>query len=114
MDKFLARLHKKPDHHKRRFAFMTSATITLLIFGVWSLATYGVGGVNIGGKGEDPILAETTKSEVGPMDSLRESLATGFEALRSSFNELKSSLGPTNFSTRYEEMRDQSLEIYGE
>ena len=42
MRKYLAELHKKPDHHKKQFALLASGTITLFTFGVWSPATFGI------------------------------------------------------------------------
>ena len=89
MDRYLAKLHKKPDHHKKRFALLASSTITLFIFGVWSLTTFGVNSIS------REVVVE--KSEVSPLQSLRTSLASSFEALKNSF----------------EEMRNNALEVYG-
>jgi hypothetical protein len=96
MDRFLAKLHKKPDHHKKRFAFLASGTVTLFIFGVWSLATFGISDV------KKEVVVE--KNEVGPLRSLRTNLASSLEAFRNSFGGLK---------TEYMEMRDNALEVYG-
>ena len=81
MDRYLAKLHKKPDHHKKRFALLASGTITLFIFGVWSLATFGVSGIS------EKVVVE--KNEVSPFESLRMSLGSSFEALKNSFKELE-------------------------
>ena len=82
MRKYLAELHKKPDHHKRQFALLASGTITLFIFGIWSIATFGI---------NTKIIAET-ENEVSPFQSLRMSMAASFEALRGNFGELRSGL----------------------
>lgn len=89
MEKYLARLHKRPDHHKKRFAFLASSTITLFIFGVWSLATFGVNNVS------EEIVIE--KNEIGPFELLRTNLGSSFEAIQ----------------TIYKEMRDNAPNIYG-
>lgn len=95
MDKFLAALHKKPDHHKKRFALLVSGTITLFIFGIWSLVTFPP-------KTNQPIAGDSNNgsnvSEVSPFESLRMSLGSSFEALQTSFQELKNG----------------TLEIYGQ
>lgn len=111
MRRYLANLHKRPDHHKRHFAFLASSTITLLIFGVWSLATFPskVDQPLAGGKNDGPNV-----SEVSPFQSLRMSLASSLEALKSNFGELKSGFKAVNFEAEYQEMRDETLNIYGQ
>lgn len=89
MENFLERLHKKPDHHKKRFALLASSTITLFIFALWSLATFGIN--------RESVITKT-ETEVGPLESFRSSLASSFEALRSSLEDLKNG----------------TLEIYGQ
>ena len=81
MRKYLATLHKRPDHHKKRFALLVSGTITLFIFGVWSLATFGTNKVIV-----------TGGDEVSPFQSLHSSLAVSIEALQENFKELKDSV----------------------
>lgn len=103
MRRYLAQLHKKPDHHKKQFAFLASGTITLFIFGVWSLATFGV---------NTKIIAE--ENEVSPFQSLGTNLAASLEALKRNFGALKSGLKAVDFEAEYQEMRDGALDIYGE
>jgi len=103
MRRYLAKLQKKPDHHKRQFAFLASTTITLFIFGIWSLTTFGV---------NTRIVAE--ENEVSPFQSLGTNLASSLEALKGSFGALKSGLKTVDFETKYQEMRDGALDIYGE
>jgi len=103
MRKYLAQLYKKPDHHKKQFALLASGTVTLFIFGVWSLTTFGI---------NTRIIVET--SEVSPFQSLGSSLAASFEAFKSNWGELKSSLKAVDFEAEYQEMRDGALDIYGE
>ena len=103
MRRYLAKLQKKPDHHKKQFALLASTTITLFIFGIWSLATFGV---------NTRIIAE--ENEVSPFQSLGTNLASSLEALKGSFGVLKSGLKTVDFETKYQEMRDGALDIYGE
>ena len=104
MRKYLAELHKKPDHQKRHFALLVSGTITLFIFGVWSMITFGI---NTG------VMAEA-ENEVSPFQSVRSSLASSLEAVKSNFGELNSGLRAVDFEARYREMRDGALNIYGQ
>ncbi|KKT14376.1 MAG: hypothetical protein UW76_C0010G0005 [Parcubacteria group bacterium GW2011_GWF2_44_8b] len=102
MRRYLAELYKKPDHHKRQFALLASGTITLFIFGVWSIATFGI---------NTKIIAEA-ENEVSPLQSLRMSMAASLEALRDNFGELKRGFEAVDFETRYQEMRDGALDVY--
>ena len=102
MRRYLAELYKKPDHHKRQFALLASGTITLFIFGVWSIATFGI---------NTKIIAEA-ENEVSPLQSLRMSMAASLEALRNNFGELKRGFEAVDFETRYQEMRDGALDVY--
>ena len=108
MDSYLEKLHRQPDHHKKRFALLASGTITLFIFGVWSLATFGMSGF----KSNEEIVAKS--DEVSPFQSIRTNLASSFEALRNSFGGLKSSIESVNLESEYTEMRDNALDVYGE
>lgn len=102
MRRYLARLQKKPDHHKRQFALLASATITLFIFGIWSLATFGV---------NTEVIAE--ENEVSPFQSLGSSLAASLEAFKSNFGKLKSGFGTVDFEAEYQEMKEGALDVYG-
>lgn len=116
MRKYLAELHKKPPHHRRQFAFLASSTITLFIFGVWALATFGVN-ASIIAKSEDrnpePVVVRTG-NEVSPFQSVGMSLAASLQALKNSFRELKSGFGAVDFEAEYKEMREGALDIYGQ
>lgn len=106
MRRYLSTLHKQSPHHRKRFALLASSTVTLLIFGVWSLATFGMGNIS-----ERTIVQE---NEISPFQSLRMNLATSLEALQNSFEELKAGLKAINFEAEYKEMRNGALDIYGQ
>ncbi len=111
MRRYLAKLQKKPDHHKKQFALLASATITLFIFGIWSLATFPP-------KADQPMAGGKSNgsnvNEVSPFQSLGTNLASSLEALKGSFGALQSSLKIVDFEAKYREMRDGALDIYGE
>ena len=102
MKKYLLTLHRQPDQHKKRFALTVSSIVTLFIFGVWSLVTFGV---------HPEIVAQ--KNEASPLDSLRTSVASSFEALTNSLEALTKNLGSVNFEAGYKDMRDKAIDTYG-
>ena len=106
MRKYLAQLHKKPDHHKRQFALLASGTITLLIFGIWSLVTFG--------EGRKVVVVSESGNEVSPFHSLGTSVAATLEALKGSFVELKTGLETINLEAQYKDMKKGALDIYGQ
>ena len=102
MKRYLSTLHRQPDRHKKRFALLVSGTVTLFIFGIWSLATFGINTRTI----------VEAKNEVSPFQSLRMSLAASLEALKNNFGELKRGLETVDFEAQYQEMRDGALDVY--
>ncbi len=111
MRKYLSQLPYQSDAHKKRFAFMASGVITLFIFSAWSLATFGVGGTLAINR--EPI--ERAHAEVGPIASLRLTLASSIESLKGNFINLKEGLdGFSELKSDYGEMRDNVLETYGQ
>ena len=112
MDRYLAKLHSKPEYQKKRFALLASGTVTLFIFGVWSITTFGIS--NIGGGNTYTASGVEESSEVSPFESLRMNLAASFEALRNSFGELKSGIESVDLEVEYKDMRDGALDVYGQ
>lgn len=82
MRKYLATLHQRPPEHKKRFALLVSGGVTLLIFGIWSLASFGV---------PDRTVARD-ESEVTPLSSLKASVSTALKVLRSDRDNLEKGL----------------------
>ena len=114
MRRYLSQLHKKPDHHKRQFALLASGTITLAIFGIWSLATFGTSKGSFIGEIQTSSVAETSGSEVSPFQSLRSSLADTFNAVKGSLGELKKNIESTDLEGKYKEMKAGALDTYGQ
>lgn len=88
MRHYLATLHTKPDHHKKRFAFLVSAGVTLTMFTVWSLVTFGTGGTLAQNDPSTTLGASNSQIEVSPFESFREGLASSFDAMKESFEDL--------------------------
>jgi hypothetical protein len=76
---YIENLRTKPEHIKKRFAFITSSIITLAIFFVWIVSTYGLNTSNIKMADKDSdgkVLAEApvsslTASVVGAWDDIK-------------------------------------------
>ncbi|MBI2086734.1 MAG: hypothetical protein HYT69_00985 [Candidatus Zambryskibacteria bacterium] len=84
MRKYLATLHRRPVHHKKRFALLVSGGFTLFIFAIWSAVNFP--------PGTDPVkspISDHGAREVSPLESLRSGVATSLTALKESFEELK-------------------------
>ena len=92
MQEYLRKLYMKPDHHKKRFALLASSTITLFIFGIWSVATFGINDGIIANNESASTASAQVANEVSPFQSLHMSLASSFEAILASFSDLKNSL----------------------
>ena len=106
MRRYLSTLHRQPEEHKKRFAFLASATITLFIFSIWSLANFGVK--------DAPVMAEQDKdNSVSPFQSFGHSLAGTISGFQDALGAIKDNFGPVNFEAEYQQLRDSSLETYG-
>ncbi len=86
MKKYLATLHQRSHHHKKRFALLVSGGFTLLIFSIWSLANFGIKGPTL------------EANEVSPLESLASLVLRGFDSIAESVDEL----------------RDEVLDTYGD
>ena len=78
MKKYLAELHTKPDHHKKRFAFIVSGIVTLFIFSFWTMATFGPEGRIANNK------VEETK-ESNPFEALKSNVSSSFSNILTNF-----------------------------
>ena len=105
MRKYLTTLHTRSNRHKKRFALLVSSFFTLFIFGMWSLVNFGT---------SPSVVAEKEKvNEIGPFQSIRANLASSFDALNASFDDLKTGFQSIDVNDKYQEMRDNALDIYG-
>ncbi len=82
MRRYLATLHNKSESHKKRFASISAGVVTLFIFGVWSLTTFGVKEEELSYNAHSD---NATRQEVSPFQSLRINLGTSFKSLKGDF-----------------------------
>jgi hypothetical protein len=97
MRHYLATLHKRPPHHQKRFALLTSGTFTLLIFGIWAAVNFGE---------PNPVVAERevqTIEQTNPFGSLTRGMAASFESLKETLDGLKGGLQMIDFQDKYGE-----------
>jgi hypothetical protein len=106
MKKYLSTLHQKSDSHKRRFAFLTSGLITLIIFTFWSMALFG---------NDQSVIAEKESQEVSPLASLKDGVASSVAGLNDAFAGIKYGLKEmVDLQSDYEEMKSGVIETYGQ
>jgi hypothetical protein len=113
MKTYLRELHKKPDHHKKRFAFLISSIVTLSIFAVWSLVMFETEGGVLASDTSGVNSALVQEREVSPFQAFRLNMASGLDGLRRSFESLKSGFNTVDIESEYEEMKSGALNIYG-
>lgn len=97
MRKYLSTIHQKSPEHKRLFALIVSSSITLIIFGIWSLVTFGRTSQIVVDAPED---TGTLKSSI-PLEDIKSGLANSFEAVRGQINSLQDNSGTVNTNTTY-------------
>lgn len=107
MRQYLSTLHERPHSHKKRFALVTAGSFTLLIFAIWALATFGA-------PDPTPANANAAIEEVSPLGSLMRGVGVGFKAMMGTTNELKEGLEVVNFQQGYEDMKNNSINNYGQ
>lgn len=112
MRKYLATLHKRPDIHKKRFAFLVSGVFTMLLFVSWSLVNFG-----LPGEGEVVAVEDTRETQelkgTTPFESLGNGVAAAFQALTGQFGEIKEGLKQVDIENEYGEMRNKAFDTYG-
>ena len=109
MRKYLRTLHQRSPAHKKRFAMLASATVTLFIFSVWSFAKFGApSGTVATNEG-----LEAGVSETSPIDPIRSNVASTIESMRKNFESLFEGFNNLDFNAEYVDMRDKALDTYG-
>ncbi|MEX0919497.1 MAG: hypothetical protein WDZ64_01970 [Parcubacteria group bacterium] len=107
MRRYINNLKERPPHHRKRFALLFSTTVTLFIFGIWTMVNFGTGGI-LATKADT---RETTveQNEVSPLASFYKNIATSFQAVGSGIGELKNGFKSFNPDNVEEQMRDNVL-----
>lgn len=73
---YINNLKTKPDHIKKRFAFVVSFAVSFLIFAGW-IASYGLS--------SSPVLADKDSSVESPVSSLTASVGNIFSDIKNFF-----------------------------
>jgi hypothetical protein len=108
MRKYLATLHEKPDHHKKRFAFAVSSTFTMLLFVVWTVVKFGTPGLHVA-KTEKQDLYVANQTEVSPLGTLKASVQDAWEGITNGVKEIKDSARSVDVKGSYEDIRSDAL-----
>ena len=83
MRKYLATLHTKSQSHKKRFSLLVSGGVTLFIFAMWSMSTFGQSGTLAENKKEREI--KRTHEEITPLESLRSSTIESLDSIKEAY-----------------------------
>lgn len=106
MRKYLATIHQKSPHHKRRFALLTSGGFTLIIFAFWAAFNLGPSA----GSGQTASVNMATP-EANPFGTF----IRGFGSLfKDGKDELKEGFEMVDLGSGYTDLRDNTLNSYGQ
>lgn len=101
MRKIIERLKERPEHHRRRVTFATSAGFTALVFVVWASVILPSGIKSTVAK------SETKRDAESPIGTLRTSVASVYEATKDLFNQVDEQSRAVDLEARYEEIKMQ-------
>lgn len=111
MKRYLSTLHERPESHRKRFALFVSSSLTLLIFALWSLATFGPESA----VANNSAGAANATKEVSPLQSLGEDISSVFRGFSESFNDAKEVFDDSvDLQTGYDDMKSGVLNTYGQ
>jgi hypothetical protein len=107
MRRYLATLHKRPEHHQKRFAFLVSGVTTLMIFTIWCFAKFGAPGTEtVATAGPEDIGAKAES----PLESLRASAETALSSMSEEYKKAKAGLESVDVEGSYANVRNTALE----
>ncbi len=96
MKKYISEIHTKSPEHKKKFALLVSAGITLVIFGVWAFVKFN----DLANK---PVVAENKQpiiEEITPISNITDGIANSLEAIKTTAVDLKSSFEEVNLQNQ--------------
>ncbi len=88
MRRYLATLHKQPEHHQKRFALLVSGVATLFIFTIWCFAKFGAPNTEV--VATTP--ADTSTNAESPLESLKANAQSALSSMSSEFSKAKQGL----------------------
>ena len=81
MKKYFQSLHTKSHKHKKRFALLASASITLAIFAVWSAVHFGFKEESVKVTTGPVNLAAVSQAELSTLENILSDIKTSWRAL---------------------------------
>jgi len=96
MKKYISEIHTKSPEHKKKFALMVSASITLIIFGVWAF-------VKFNDLTNRPVVTENNRplvEEITPISNITDGIANSLEAIKTTATDLKNSVNQASFQNQ--------------
>jgi len=115
MKKYLSTIHQRSTAHKKRFALAVSGSITLIIFGLWSLIVFGDNSPKVVQTSDNSVVIsnQTDNSNavptISPFDGIKDGVANVFSAIKNQVEQLTHTAGSINIQNKYNEARDQAL-----
>lgn len=88
---FIDRLREKPSGTKKKIAFITSAVITLAIFGLW-VSVYHFG-INPNSSDVTASVSNSADTDVNPLSAFWSVLSKGWDGLTNNINQVKTGVG---------------------
>ena len=85
MKRYIETLKEKPENHRKKFACAVSGLLTLFIFAIWSLVTFG-------GVSSDQVVRDGGADgviELTETDSVRSNTANAIYAVKNNFANIK-------------------------
>lgn len=111
MRKYLATLHKRPEHHQKNFALAVSGGVTLFIFAIWLLVNFGSVSAVSDTQTEEVATLGRVK-EVSPLESLGLSLAASWGSMKEAWGSLTQGFKGFDVEAGYDEMKEKTFETY--
>lgn len=111
MRTYLRTIHKRSDAHKKRFALLSSAAITLIIFGVWSTLRFSpaVATSDTVATSDSVYPQNETANAVTPISNITAGIADSFKALKDQFNSVKGDVKSVNLDSQYTQIRNEAV-----
>jgi hypothetical protein len=107
MKNYLRTIHQRSPAHKKRFALLVSGSITLVIFGFWSLVNFSGQAVVVANRDADN--SGVPSNTVSPFEDLSGGVANTIDAIKNQFGQVKQAVGSVDVQNKYNEARNQAL-----
>jgi hypothetical protein len=121
MKEYLRTIHKRSDTHKKRFALIVSGLVTMLIFLVWAIVSFGnATPVAANNSTSDDSLAAVVEATpaadvnaVTPFQDLLSGIGSAVDAIKQSVGQVKQAASSVNLNQDYQNVRNDALPTNG-